>query len=90
MFGWLIRIAVTQYLLSGGGGGGGGSRSPNKAERDRMSTVTVRGLCQRNELLNFPLSVPAVENRVNTDQHRTWPESEVGQLLPTPTMCKLL
>ena len=21
MFGWLIRIAVTQYLLSGGGGG---------------------------------------------------------------------
>lgn len=41
MFGWLIRIAMTQSLLSGGGGGGGGSRSPNKPERGRMSTVTA-------------------------------------------------
>lgn len=82
MFGWLIRIAMTQYLLSGGGGGG--SRSPNKPERGRMSTVTVRGLCQRNELLNFPVSVPALENRV-----KTWPESEVGQLVLTPTVWKL-
>ena len=87
MFGWLIRIAMTQSLLSGGGGGG--SRSPNKPERGRMSTVTVRGLCQRNELLNFPVSVPALENRVKTDQRRTWPESEVGQLVLTPTVWKL-
>ena len=58
--------------------------SPNKTGRDRTSTVTACGLYQRNELLNFPVYARVVENRVKTDQHRTGPESEVGQLLLTP------
>lgn len=53
--GGLIRTAATGNLRWGGGGG-----PPNKTARDKTSTVTACGLCQINELLNFPVPVPVV------------------------------
>lgn len=46
---------------------GWGRGPPNKTGRDKTFTVTACGLCQINELLNFPVPVPVVQKRVKTD-----------------------